>query len=147
MTIRSFENPEDMFGYLQKSREEADARVDTEQASIQIGDYFCYVVDDLVIYGEVLDPCAPQLGIQYSPEDLEEIKAEGEVYKTAGMKHFRFTRCYSVVVPEGEIGDVHVSSVFSKLTSMQFDAAKKTGWPTDVLNLKALLNIQPTGSA
>jgi len=34
-----------------------------------------------------------------------------EGYPEGRLQHYRFCRCYSVACPEGELGDVHVSTI------------------------------------
>ena len=56
----------------------------------------------------------------------------GEVLKNAyrqrNLRNYRFVRAYSVACPEGEMGDVHTSSVSEIITKEQFEKARQNGW-------------------
>jgi len=60
-----------------------------------------------------------------------EKKVFGEVlegYTEAHLRHYRFCRCYSVGCPEGELGDVHVSTVLCLVSRAFFEALRQVGW-------------------
>jgi len=60
-----------------------------------------------------------------------EKKFIGEVlegYTEAHLRHYRFCRCHSVVCPEGEVGDVHVSTVLCRVSRAFFEAMRQAGW-------------------
>jgi len=92
---------------LHQATEAADARVKPWQAAVKVGD--CFIADsgeeDLVVFGEVL-----------------------EGYQEAHLRHYRFCRCFSVACPEGEVGDVHVSTVLCLVSRAFFEAMRQEGW-------------------
>ena len=92
---------------LREAMEAADARVKPWQAPVKVGD--CFIADsgeeDLLVFGEVL-----------------------EGYQEAHLRHYRFCRCYSVACPEGEVGDVHVSTVLYLVSRAFFEAMRREGW-------------------
>ena len=92
---------------LREAMEAADARVKPWQAAVKVGD--CFIADggeeDLVVFGEVL-----------------------EGYPEAHLRHYRFCRCFSVACPEGEVGDVHVSTVLAVVSRAFFEAMRQEGW-------------------
>ena len=106
MRIEYFDSFEEMIEALEKAVEEADARVQDWQRSIRVGDYFVRSTPyGFPIYCEVL----------------------GE-YEEEHLKNFRFCRCYSIVCPDGELGDVHISTAERKITKEEFEEAKRRGW-------------------
>jgi len=125
--IRSFSNLDDLFSAMDADRGHADLKVEPWQENLKPGDFFLRIVDGVYIYGEVLDPALPTWE-NASEEDLEELRESAELYKEDHMKHFRFCRCFSRYCPEGELGDVHVSTVSLFLHSDDFAAAKESNW-------------------
>ena len=87
--------------------EAADSHVKPWQAAVKVGD--CFIADggeeDLVVFGEVL-----------------------EGYQEAHLRHYRFCRCFSVACPEGEVGDVHVSTVLCRVSRAFFEQMRREGW-------------------
>lgn len=101
-----FGTMEEAMERLEQARKAADARVKPWQADARPGD--CFITDaeeGLLIFGEVLEVC----------EDPR-------------LQHYRFCRCYSVACPEGELGDVHVSTICRFISREQFEQAREKGW-------------------
>jgi len=119
MEIQSFDSYEEMFETIHQARKAADARVKPWQAAIKLGDHFVRVDalggDLLTIYGEVIESPYPE---------------DREVFAQPHMKHYRLTRCFSLACPEGEIGDVHVSTINKLMDKETFELARITGWPS-----------------
>ncbi|RLF47181.1 MAG: hypothetical protein DRN29_03175 [Thermoplasmata archaeon] len=104
--FQEFDSFEEMMEAIERAREEADARVQDWQREIKVGDYFEKDTPyGFNIYGEVL-----------------------EEYNEPRMKNFRFCKCYSIACPEGELGDVHVSTIKRKMTKDEFEEMKRRGW-------------------
>lgn len=116
--------------------------VTPEQSSLGIGDHFVRIMHGMAIYGEVLDPAKPYHEGELTVDDLEDLAMEAEVYDADGMKEYRFTRCFSQVCPDGEMGDTHVGTVLSRITPEQFEMAKAHGWPTSAQELRWLVGLQ-----
>ena len=119
MEIQSFDSTKEMFDEIRQAREAADARVKPWQAAIKLGDHFVRVVmfdaERLTIYGEIIE--SPFL-------------QDREIFDQPHMKYYRFSRCFSVACPEGEIGDVHVSTILSLIDKETFELARLTNWPS-----------------
>ena len=110
MEVEVFNSLEEASKLIQQERKAADAKVKPWQARIKRGDCFATMVQgELVIFGEVL-----------------------ERYQKPEMKHCRFCRCYSVACPQGELGDVHVSTIWWVISRDMFERARACGW--DVLS-------------
>jgi len=107
MDVEFFDSLEEAQARLRQAMEAADGRVRPWQAAVKVGD--CFIADggeeDLVVFGEVL-----------------------EGYQEAHLRHYRFCRCFSVACPEGEVGDVHVSTVLCLVSREFFEAMRQEGW-------------------
>ena len=110
MEVEFFDSLEEAQARLRQAMEAADARVQQWQAAVKVGD--CFIADSgeegLVVFGEVL-----------------------EGYREAHLRHYRFCRCFSVACPEGEVGDVHVSTVLCLIGRELFEAMRQEGWRTE----------------
>lgn len=107
MEVEFFDSLEEAQARLRQAMEAADARVRRWQAAVKVGD--CFIADggeeDLVVFGEVL-----------------------EGYAEPRLRHYRFCRCFSVACPEGELGDVHVSTILAVVSRAFFDEMRQAGW-------------------
>ena len=107
MKVEFFDSLEEAQACLRQAMEAADAHVKPWQAAVKVGD--CFIADggeeDLVVFGEVL-----------------------EGYTELHLRHYRFCRCFSVACPEGEVGDVHVSTVLCLVSRAFFEAMRQAGW-------------------
>ena len=50
------------------------------------------------------------------------------IYNQPHMENYRFTRSYSIVIPEGEYGDIHLSIAIGKVSRDVFDELKDSGF-------------------
>ena len=107
MEVEFFDSLEEAQARLRQAMEAADAHVKPWQAAVKVGD--CFIADggeeDLLVFGEVL-----------------------EGYRETHLRHYRFCRCFSVACPEGEVGDVHVSTVLCLVSREFFEAMRQEGW-------------------
>ena len=107
MKVEFFDSMEQAAARLRQVMEAADARVRSWQAALAPGD--CFIADGgeegLLVVGEVL-----------------------EGYAEARLRHYRFCRCYSSACPEGELGDVHVSTVLCRISRESFEQMRAAGW-------------------
>jgi len=107
MEVEFFDSLEEAQARLHQAMEAADARVRPWQAAVKIGD--CFIADGgeegLPVFGEVL-----------------------EAYAEPHLRHYRLCRCYSVACPEGEVGDVHVSTILCRVSRAFFEAMRQAGW-------------------
>lgn len=100
--IEAIESIERLFETEKRAREAADARTHDWQKQVRKGDCFKRVTPDgLEIFAEVL-----------------------REYTLPDMRNFRECRCYSFVCPEGEVGDVHVSTIDSLIDRATFEMAR-----------------------
>lgn len=129
MRVIAFTETDDIFAEIAQRREEADHNIQPWQDEIIPGCYFIRLIDfggPLVIFGEVIE----------SPYEEDR-----ELYKEPHMKGYRLTRCFSVVCPEGELGDTHVSTMHSLLSKEQFEKARAAHWPNTREGLAEVLQI------
>jgi hypothetical protein len=121
--ITFYDSFEDMMEAEQRAREAADARVRPAQAGMKPGQYFInfrYGLE-LPIFGEILD--ITRLGVDQEEQDYID-----ESYAQPHMKFYRPSKCYSVVCPEGEIGDVHLSEIDAIIDQELFAFYRENGW-------------------
>jgi hypothetical protein len=123
MTITFYGSVEEMLEDLGRAMKEADAKVRPVQAGIKSGQYFInYHRDlDLFVFGEILD--ISKLGY-----DEEEQKFIDQQYAQPHMRYYRPTKCYSVACPEGEIGDIHLSTISAIIDQELFGFYQENGW-------------------
>ena len=108
-TVEFFASMEEAMQRLEEARQAADARVRRWQAAAKPGDCFITIAEDaLVVFGEVL-----------------------ETYGEPRVQHYRFCRCHSVACPEGELGDVHVSTIACFISRAAFEEARRGGWSAE----------------
>lgn len=107
MTIQSFKSVDEMFAAIEKAQVIADANVQGWQKTLDPGSYFIREALGIQIFCEVLP----------WPEDEEDEPG-----------NYRFCKCYSEMCPEGELGDVHISTAVRRITGEEFRAAKLAGW-------------------
>ena len=103
MEIQMFDSNEEMLDAVRRAREAADARVQPWQAAIKPGDFFVRVA---MLCSELLT-----------------------IYAQSHMRHYRLSKCFSEACPEGEMGDVHVSSIRAVIEKEEFEFARSKGWP------------------
>jgi hypothetical protein len=124
---------------LKRAMESADLAVTPEQESIKAGMYAIrFTTEGYIVWSEIIDHMAhwkEKLGVMNAHdafrkggEEMEdEYKYEANLYLEPHMKHYRFSRTYSVLCPDGELGDVHVSTL-TRVPSSIFEAAKTLKW-------------------
>lgn len=115
-----------------RNRKAADANVNPEQSALKPGDFFVRHAYGITIYGEIIDPVTLSLNGRriedLTEEEQEEIRDIRELYNDETMKNYRFTRSYSSVCPDGELGDIHISTVSRTISREEFLSAQKKGW-------------------
>jgi hypothetical protein len=103
MHIEFFDNFEEMMKAEQKAREAADSRTFDWQKDIKPGDCFISPTPyGFNIYGVVL-----------------------KSYKQEHLQNYRYCNCYSIACPNGERGDVHVSTIGAVLSRDEFEVIKR----------------------
>ena len=86
-----------------KAREAADSRTQEWQKQIKVGDCFVSPTSyGFNIYGVVL-----------------------KGYNQEHLRNYRYCNCYSVACPQGERGDVHVSTIGALIDRETFEAVKE----------------------
>lgn len=130
MKIKSYESLEEMMEDLAKATEEANANSKDWQNSLKPGDKVVRYESGFFIYSEILDPVAEE---KAAGADEDELNYVENLYKSSHMQGYRFAKSYSVACAEGEYGDIHISTVLSKLSNEQFEFAKSNDWPAFVV--------------
>lgn len=120
--VRAFNSMEEVFAHIEQVKKHNDSKVEDWQRDTDVGDKFVYVAANIFIYGEILQNTKEEF--DESVDDLVEKQVPYTKTDT-----YRFTRCSSVIVPEGELGTVHISHFIVKLDQKEFELAKAYGWP------------------
>lgn len=109
---------DDFFRAEQMAQGFAAAKIKPWQRDLKPGDHFVRFSNGIAIYSKVMP--------------IFEEDAEGEetdVEKSQADSDFRFTKSYSAACPDGELGDVHISTVFKQITEGEFKSFQSRGWP------------------
>jgi hypothetical protein len=112
MTVKSFDSFDDVLDFVTKQTAAANERVKPSQLELRKGDF--YAMDsgmDFAIFGQLQD----------DPDE----------------QGYALARAYSRILPEGELGDVHISTAVP-LTPDEFEAAKASGWQNTDVVIRAL---------
>jgi len=131
--MTSYDSLDDMFDAIANSVKAANENLDTWQSAIKIGDCFLRDEGELLIWGEVIDPTK---NIETGAVEYEE---DAKLYEEPHMRGFRFTKCYSEWVPEGEYGDTHMSNVLTTISKQGWEWGKSRNWPTFTQNRLAVM--------
>lgn len=131
--IRTYSNLEDLFEDLQRSAEAVEAQ---GGIPVKVGDYVVRVVDPgdghpLPIYGHLTDPMdywRDRAVETMDEETRQEYEYERRSTEESVRRGYYFGTWYSVMCPDGEMGDAHVSTLNMVISREQFDAARAAGW-------------------
>lgn len=151
--VESFGTMEEMFAVMGAREDAANAALSPEAHALR--DDTTHERHWLRLYPEFGGSILPIFGRTYSlPEAMaiergyypDPIDAEGlaeyayivESLHDRRARGYLYGRCYSVVEPEGEIGDTHVASVLA-LTPEAFAEAEAGGWDLAALDTDGLV--------
>lgn len=133
MTVKTYDNVEELLADIAKARQAADAAdaaVGPESAQFKEGGHYArFHPSGLIVYGEIRDPIQEDID---DGADEAEVEYQRRLWARPDMKYYLYTKSYSKVVPEGEYGNVHVSAMDVPLTKEEFELAKELEWPTEV---------------
>lgn len=131
--FKGFDSTEEMFAYITEGVKQAKSRATDEQNAITYGDYWMryWPEGDLYIFGYIIPPDELYASSAYEGVSKKEIEWEKQAAEENYQNGFRFGRAYSVVEPDGELGDTHVSDM-SKITKEEFEFAKSYHWQAEM---------------
>ena len=119
--FESFDSFEDMQKAEERAQKSAAERtMDWQMNLVKPGSYVLRMAHGLLLFSEILDP------VETACEEDKEYVIKS--YAQEHMKYYRFGKHYSVACGEGEMGDVHISTVLAVITKEYFDAAKEDHW-------------------
>ena len=125
--ITFYDSFEDMIEAEQNAREAADARVQSWQQECRAGDilvsdpgYGFPIFHEMLDNEKIVKDNLWKYGDDYEDEGIYLL----DTYNEPHMRNYRFTRSYSVVVPEGEYGDIHLSIAIGKISRDVFNELK-----------------------
>jgi hypothetical protein len=125
-----YDSLEEMQRALTEAAADALARATADQRAITWGDYFVAAYDggELWVYGRI----PTEAEIMDTEMKLGATRAEAgatlDRIRSGYDQGYRFTKAYSVVVPEGEWGDSHVAAM-TRIPRALFYVAQGMGWP------------------
>lgn len=127
MSVRGFNNIEDMMAFMRQQEEAANARVSPGQAEIGYGAWWLRPYEDITIFGYV--PTEDEVRASEGGEgaDEEELQYTLEMLADAHRRGYRYGKAYSEIEPEGEWGSTHISTMV-EITQAQFERAREVGW-------------------
>lgn len=129
MTVKTYDNVEELLADIQKARQAADDAVGPESVQFKEGGFYArFHPSGLIIYGEILDPIQEEID---AGADEEEVEFQRQLRARPHMKNYLYTKSYSVACSDGEYGDVHVSAMDVPLTKEEFELAKELQWPNE----------------
>lgn len=134
----------DIFAEMARQEEAANQRTTDAQRMIGTEGHHWWVRIDhpFLIFGHVpliSDTIAKERS--YYPQVMEDEDQQEYDSIVAGMherwrRGYRFGRAFSIVEPEGELGDTHVSEMI-EITADEFDAARRSGFDGETLMVEA----------
>ena len=126
-----YDSFEEMMEAERRAREAADAIVQPWQKDCRAGDilvsdpgYGFPIFHEILDNEEIVKENLWKYGDEYEDEGIYLL----DTYNQPHMENYRFTRSYSVVVPEGEYGDIHLSVAIGKVGRDVFDELKGSGF-------------------
>lgn len=122
LTTTTLNSPEEIRAFFERQRHNADVMDDSVrewQAAIKAGDFYFQRFESM---GQLLDIFGEVIVSQFA-EDRDLM---------ARTPNRRLVRAFSEACPEGEVGTVHVASIWKVLTPEEFAQAKATGWTLPV---------------
>lgn len=133
MTVQSFVDIEDFLRTEEIAQTLAGQKIKPWHREIGPGDFFMSVAEipghaPLPVFSKVVVPDVEP--VEEDEEPLEEEPAHPD---------YVFTKSFSVFCPEGELGDVHRSVIFRKLSKEEFESFSKK-WPTDLTAVLEILS-------
>ena len=140
MTFQSFNTTEEMFAAIQRGVEQAQARTTPRQSEITYGDHWMRLWDSgygeaILIFGEIYTRKRLMDEERELGAEEDEIREEMLMMDGSYARGFRFGRAYSVVEPDGELGDTHVSDMVP-ISQEEFDEARGLRWiPDEIVKL------------
>jgi hypothetical protein len=142
MSIQSFSSFNELLESMNNDSQEADAFMAPWQRDITPNMYFLKYMPEMkvCIYGKVLDPA--DVSEVEDEDEREDILSDAEIYSEPHMKGYRFTECYSELVPDGELGDTHVSTMTMLLSKEQFNLAMSLKWPSAPEGIRKILDFK-----
>jgi hypothetical protein len=128
--IRSFDDINEAFAAIRAGERAANEAATPEQVRITWGDFFEIPADlngGLHAWGRVFGREEFADGERELGADEEEIAGELAMLDDAFRRGWRMSRTHSALMPDGEIGSVHVCKM-RQITGREFGRAREEGW-------------------
>lgn len=121
MTAGAFGSIEEAFAKMEDAERAANLVLHPRQQSINFGDYVIREAHGFIIWGYILEKEQRDEG-----EDAGTVDQLDRLF----VRGYRYGRWHSSVLPEGEFGDAHISTMWP-IMKEDFDKAGKYGWGFD----------------
>jgi hypothetical protein len=130
MEVRTYGSFDDMMADMAKAEEAANAAILPSQTKIGWGDYWMRAMDDFVIFGSIYTREAAKAACIAAGGSEQECSAEDRRLVDSFERGYRYGWAYSVVVPDGEPGSTHISTMV-QISADEFEEAKALNWDID----------------
>jgi hypothetical protein len=120
MTVKFYSSLEEMMQAEEEAQRKAAEYIQPWQRRIKGGDILIKNYPDFPIVCEVIDVEKEAKQLLDKGYDEIEIASWLDSYREHHMGDYRLTKCYSIVVPDGEIGDSHLSEFAGHLRKEDF---------------------------
>ena len=128
-SYRKFDSIEEMFDYIEKQTQRANASLTAEQKAITWGSHWVRFLpsEQLIIFGRVFTLAEIEQGERSAGASTEELEYTLNSCRANHDRGYLFGRAYSVAEPDGELGDTHRANMWP-ITEQQFDEARQAAW-------------------
>jgi hypothetical protein len=123
MTFHSFDSLEDAWAAMATAEQAANERVTDEQRAIKPGDYVLRPTQYAMIFGEIFTEeeflrREKAAGGEMDEEEIAESRAQ---WRDRLERGFVFGSWHSVLEPNGELGDAHISTLGPVISKRLFE--------------------------
>ena len=129
MYFKQFDSFGDAVDFMRKATDAANETLAVEQRAVTWGSYWIRFVpeDQLMVFGHVYTKHELLEGEYKAGSDLPELRETLQAMVANHDRGYMFGPAYSVIEPEGELGDTHRANLWP-ITRSQFLEAQSVGW-------------------
>jgi hypothetical protein len=125
--FKEFDSVDDAFAWMKRQEDLANREVHPIQQKIVRGTHAMRLFHDFPIFGYIFTEDELREGERSHGADEDELAFTMEVLAKSYERGYRHGRWYSVVEPEGELGDTHILNL-TPITRNDFEEAQSYGW-------------------
>lgn len=128
--IKNFDNFDEAMDWMQRQENKANSRVHPIQHEVKRGAHAMRPHREFTIFGYVLTTEEIASAETECGADAMELSHTMKMLAESYQRGYRHGRWYSVVEPEGELGDAHISNLIP-ITQEDFELALLHKWQLD----------------